>query len=199
MARCVRSVWRAAPPPLPRLRLPRLRLPHLRLPHLRLPRPRLPRPRLPCGPVTSSVDIICGVHKLRTHRVRRSVEAMATPDGEDGAIASDEPTGPSADAAADLNALLNEIGGSRGGGRGGDGGGVGLGGDGGGVTPTGATVPASEARTLDGELMNQLRVVKIQELLAGAAGSAADGPSDDSDGGGNCYGGDLLHAIRHIM
>jgi len=87
--------------------------------------------------LTRSADIICGVHKLRAHKLRRDVSMHETLAEED------------ADGA--------------------DHGGTGEGGGGG------------EGRTLDDELMEQLRAVKIQELLSGAA--AAEGPSDDSDGG----------------
>ena len=78
--------------------------------------------------LTSSTDIICGVHKLRAHKLRRDVQSM-------GALAS-------------------------GSGEGG------------------------EANGLDEELMDQLRAVKIQQLLAGddLKEASDEAPSEDSDG-----------------
>jgi len=78
--------------------------------------------------LTSSTDIICGVHKLRAHKLRRDVQSM-------GALAS-------------------------GSGEGG------------------------EANGLDEELMDQLRAVKIQQLLAGddLKEASDEARSEDSDG-----------------
>jgi hypothetical protein len=83
--------------------------------------------------LTRSSDVICGVHKLRAHKLRRSVEAMF----EEEASAEGLPQ-------------------SAAGGSG-----------------------TRELRSLDDELMEQLRAVKMNELLTGGA-PGSDDPSDES-------------------
>ena len=91
--------------------------------------------------LTGSSDVICGVHKLRAHKLRRTVEAMQRPaSGESGE-----------------------------GGGGGEG------------SVAGAPSAPREPRPLEEELMDQLRAVKIQQLLAGRVDGEGESPSDESD------------------
>ena len=100
--------------------------------------------------LTASQDIICGVHKLRAHKLRRDVNAMRPPSADDAADGGASATG--SDSAA----------------------------------PTGGGAASREPRPLEEELMDQLRAVKIQQLLAGDE----DGPSDESDDAGGLLGYD---------
>ena len=101
--------------------------------------------------LTASADIICGVHKLRAHKLRRSVESLAIADEpgpksvNPGAPSTDADSGPS-------YATVN------------------------GVRPI-----SREARTLDDELMEQLVAVKIQELLSGGDANGPSDESDGVD------------------
>ena len=80
--------------------------------------------------LTSSTDTICGVHKLRAHKLRRDVQSMGMLSSGSSGEGGDEPNG------------------------------------------------------LDEELMDQLRAVKIQQLLAGydLREASDDAPDSDSDG-----------------
>ena len=98
--------------------------------------------------LTGSSEVICGVGKLRQHKLRRSVEALQRPPS--GEAESDAPPA-------------------------------------GGPVDAGAPSAAREPRPLEEELMDQLRAVKIQQLLAGGGEGDESGPSDDDDlavGGG---------------
>ena len=83
--------------------------------------------------LTRSSDVICGVHKLRAHKLRRSVEALFEEE-------------------ATVDGLPQSAAGGSG---------------------------TRELRSLDDELMEQLRAVKMNELLTGGA-QGSDDPSDES-------------------